>query len=209
MTDDELTALALAAEPDLPLGPDAVPLVIHQSGSPQFLPAWYMPPVMARARPVGGGRWYSFSLRRSFWWMPSVFALPTGSWSRPDPGQCPCQTSFFPGSAGAGACPDIDPGLSGITVDLGQLLAENSKPSNAFTLDSSCATLLTPMSADVTLGSRNTHDSAIWESCWPRPAAIVANALTLLMLSSLSISRRNEPSAWLVTRAVLRPGTGP
>ncbi len=53
LTDDELTALALAAEPDLPLGPDAVPLVIHQSGSPEFLPAWYMPPVMAR----GAARW--------------------------------------------------------------------------------------------------------------------------------------------------------
>jgi hypothetical protein len=53
LTDDELTALAMAAEPDLPLGPDAVPLVMHQSGGPEFLPAWYMPPVMAR----GAARW--------------------------------------------------------------------------------------------------------------------------------------------------------
>jgi len=53
LTDEELTELALAAEPDAPLGPDAVPLVMRASDSPQFLPAWYMPPVMAR----GAARW--------------------------------------------------------------------------------------------------------------------------------------------------------
>jgi hypothetical protein len=53
LTDEELTELALAAEPDAPLGPDAVPLVMRQSDSPEFLPAWYMPPVMAR----GAARW--------------------------------------------------------------------------------------------------------------------------------------------------------
>jgi hypothetical protein len=47
-TDDELTALALAADPDEPLSADAVPLALYpgQSGP---LPLWYMPPVMARA----------------------------------------------------------------------------------------------------------------------------------------------------------------
>jgi hypothetical protein len=53
LTDEELTALALAAEPDPPLGPDAVPLLMSQSSGPEFLPAWYMPPVMAR----GAARW--------------------------------------------------------------------------------------------------------------------------------------------------------
>jgi hypothetical protein len=47
-TDDELTALALAADPDEPLSADAVPLALYpeQSGP---LPLWYMPPVMAGA----------------------------------------------------------------------------------------------------------------------------------------------------------------
>lgn len=45
--DEELTALALAADPDEPLSPDAVPLSLYP---PQFagaLPLWYMPPVTA------------------------------------------------------------------------------------------------------------------------------------------------------------------
>lgn len=47
-TDDELTALALAADPDQPLSPDAVPLALYpQPFGP--LPLWYMPPVMASA----------------------------------------------------------------------------------------------------------------------------------------------------------------
>ena len=54
ITDDELTELALAADPHAPLPDDAVPIGIHLS---QFaaapLPLWYMPPV-ARS---GGRRW--------------------------------------------------------------------------------------------------------------------------------------------------------
>jgi hypothetical protein len=54
ITDDELTELALAADPYAPLPDDAVPIGIHLS---QFaaapLPLWYMPPV-ARS---GGRRW--------------------------------------------------------------------------------------------------------------------------------------------------------
>jgi hypothetical protein len=54
ITDDELTELALAADPHAPLPDDAVPIGVHLS---QFaaapLPLWYMPPV-ARS---GGRRW--------------------------------------------------------------------------------------------------------------------------------------------------------
>ena len=53
LTEEELTELALAADPDAPLPADAVPIGVHlaQWGAP--LPLWYMPPV-ARS---GGGRW--------------------------------------------------------------------------------------------------------------------------------------------------------
>lgn len=51
ITDEELTALALAADPDEVVGADAVPLALYGEGGPALLPAWYMPPVMAgRAR---------------------------------------------------------------------------------------------------------------------------------------------------------------
>ena len=54
--DAELTALALAADPDAPLDPDAVPLSVYLSkGSqaPAPLPDWYMPQATARS----GSRW--------------------------------------------------------------------------------------------------------------------------------------------------------
>ena len=47
-SDEELTALALASDVDEPLSPDAVPLDLYASQDGGFLPAWYMPPVMAR-----------------------------------------------------------------------------------------------------------------------------------------------------------------
>ena len=54
LTDAELTALAMAADPDAPLDEDAVPLHMHLA---QFagaaLPQWYMAPAVAR----GGHRW--------------------------------------------------------------------------------------------------------------------------------------------------------
>ena len=52
LSDEELTALALSADPDAPLSDDAVPIGMHlaQFGS---LPLWYMPPAMSR----GGRRW--------------------------------------------------------------------------------------------------------------------------------------------------------
>jgi hypothetical protein len=48
-SDDELTALALAADPDLPLDPDAVPISVALSSFGTSLPLWYMPPAAARA----------------------------------------------------------------------------------------------------------------------------------------------------------------
>ncbi|HUY31105.1 MAG TPA: hypothetical protein VMV02_08960 [Acidimicrobiales bacterium] len=43
MTDAELTELALAAEPDGRIDPDAVPLVLGDEGG-GLLASWYMPP---------------------------------------------------------------------------------------------------------------------------------------------------------------------
>ncbi len=48
--DDELAALALAADPDQPVDPDAVPIGIATSAIPGLLPAWYMPAPMATGR---------------------------------------------------------------------------------------------------------------------------------------------------------------
>ncbi len=52
-TDDELTALALAADPDQPVEAGARPLDLYSGQSTSFLPMWYMPPVMMR----GSGGW--------------------------------------------------------------------------------------------------------------------------------------------------------
>ena len=54
ISDDELEALALAADPEQPLDPDAVPIAPAPGMSGQ-LPAWYMPPtssVRGKARRV-------------------------------------------------------------------------------------------------------------------------------------------------------------
>ena len=40
-SDEELTALALAADPDTPIPPDAVPFGVTTGAD--LLPAWYMP----------------------------------------------------------------------------------------------------------------------------------------------------------------------
>jgi hypothetical protein len=52
ITPEELTELALAADPNMEIAEDAVPLDAYL---PQFsaLPLWYMPPVVRS----GGGRW--------------------------------------------------------------------------------------------------------------------------------------------------------
>lgn len=55
ITDDELTRLALQADPDAPLADDAVPIGVHlaQFGAAP-LPLWYMPAVV---RSSGGRSW--------------------------------------------------------------------------------------------------------------------------------------------------------
>ena len=53
ITDDELTELALAADPGAPLPEDAVPIGVHLSRFAAPLPLWYMPPVVRS----GGRRW--------------------------------------------------------------------------------------------------------------------------------------------------------
>jgi len=54
ITDEELTALALAADPDAPIPEDAIPIGVHFARVAVALPQWYMPPVTAT---TGGQRW--------------------------------------------------------------------------------------------------------------------------------------------------------
>jgi len=49
ITDAELTALALGADPDEPLDSDAVPLNVYLGRTIGLLPEWYMPQVMTRS----------------------------------------------------------------------------------------------------------------------------------------------------------------
>ena len=53
LTDDELTALALACDPDQALDPEATPLDLYSHQCFGLLPGWYMPPVTAG----GSRRW--------------------------------------------------------------------------------------------------------------------------------------------------------
>ena len=55
VTDAELTALALAADPGAGLAPDAVPIDVYFGRAAQSLPEWYMAPV-GRRRLGRGGR---------------------------------------------------------------------------------------------------------------------------------------------------------
>ncbi len=50
ITEDELTALALAAEPNPAIPEDAVPIGVHLSQLGAALPLWYMPPVVRSGR---------------------------------------------------------------------------------------------------------------------------------------------------------------
>jgi hypothetical protein len=45
VSDEELTALALAADPDAPLDAAAIPLADSSSTNPGLLPSWYMPAI--------------------------------------------------------------------------------------------------------------------------------------------------------------------
>lgn len=52
ISDEELTELALAADPDLPIPADAVPFATQDELGPALLPEWYMPPPsLRRSRP--------------------------------------------------------------------------------------------------------------------------------------------------------------
>lgn len=55
-TDEELTALALAADADAPVAEGAIPLwdVIDSGAAPSPLPGWYMPAPMGRTHLVTG-----------------------------------------------------------------------------------------------------------------------------------------------------------
>jgi len=56
-TDDDLAALALAADPDFEVGDDAVSLWdVPPSERADLLPAWYMPSPMGGSRLVHGWR---------------------------------------------------------------------------------------------------------------------------------------------------------
>lgn len=46
LTDEELTELALAADPDTPISSDAVPIDFRLAHLSAALPLWYMPPVV-------------------------------------------------------------------------------------------------------------------------------------------------------------------
>ncbi len=46
LTEDELTAQALAADPDQPLSPSAVPFRSEPTKGADLLPEWYMPAVV-------------------------------------------------------------------------------------------------------------------------------------------------------------------
>lgn len=58
ISDEELTALALEADPTAPVPADAVPLELYTPGMPAFLPSWYMPPVMR----YGSRRWHRWAI---------------------------------------------------------------------------------------------------------------------------------------------------
>jgi hypothetical protein len=53
LSDEELTALALAADPTIPLGDDAVPMHVHLGLFAGGLPQWYMPAALTQS----GHRW--------------------------------------------------------------------------------------------------------------------------------------------------------
>jgi hypothetical protein len=50
IADDRLTALALAADPDQPVDPDALPISFSTAAPSGLLPEWYMPISTGRER---------------------------------------------------------------------------------------------------------------------------------------------------------------
>ncbi len=72
--------------------------------------------------------------------------------------------------------------------------ALKSSRSSAATFASSCATLLAPISVDVTRGSRSAHASASCASDWPRRCAISFSARIFARASSVSRSGESDLS---------------
>ena len=73
-TDEELTALALAADPDAPVDPDAMSLFDAVSEDAEgdrggLLPGWYMPAIASGLRPLDGWK------RRVVWLIIASFLL--------------------------------------------------------------------------------------------------------------------------------------
>ena len=68
LSDDELAALALAADPDTPVDDDAVSLwPLTESGTDGLLPEWYMPsPARGLPRLRGWRRWVTLLIIASF-----------------------------------------------------------------------------------------------------------------------------------------------
>ena len=73
--------------------------------------------------------------------------------------------------------------------------ALSGSASSAATFASSWATLLAPMSAEVTRLSRSTQVSASWARLWPRPAAIASRALARLEVGLMRSGVRKRPTA--------------
>lgn len=48
-TEEQLTELALAADPSAPIAEDAIPIGSYLAGATSLLPTWYMPGAMARS----------------------------------------------------------------------------------------------------------------------------------------------------------------
>ena len=70
ISDDELTALALAADPDAEVDADAVPITeVVDFAAADLLPGWYMPAAMGVRAPLQGWR------RRMIWLIITSFIL--------------------------------------------------------------------------------------------------------------------------------------
>ena len=81
VTDEELAALALAADPDTPVGHDAVPLRDDEAGGQDLLPGWYMPSPARSIRPLRGwARWVVILIIASFVAINAVGLCSTYGW---------------------------------------------------------------------------------------------------------------------------------
>ena len=114
-----------------------------------------------------------------------------------------------PWSGVAGLGPEVDAGLGGVAVDLGQLVVGEVEVVEAATLSSSWATLEAPSRAEVTRGSRRAQATASWARLWSRRrAATSLEARTLARVSSLSWSRSMLPGLLARSPRGCRPGSG-